>query len=76
MSKYNTSSTPDIICFLKSHIQRLESEINFLRRNRQEKNALVKSLVTSHMSHVETNPRISTSKIIGAAEFLFICSCF
>ena len=46
----------------------------------QEKNALVKSLVTSHMLHenvhvpyknVETNPRISPSKIIGATE---ICS--
>ena len=44
----------------------------------QEKNALVKSLVTSHMLHenvhvpyqnVETNPRVSPSKIIGATEF-------
>ena len=44
----------------------------------QEKNALVKSLVPSHMLHenvhvpyknAETNPRISPSKIIGATEF-------
>ena len=44
----------------------------------QEKTALVKSLVTSHMfygnvhvpcKNVETNPRISPSKIIDAAEF-------
>ena len=44
----------------------------------QEKDALVKSLVTSHMSNenvhvpyknVETNPRISPSKIIVTTEF-------
>ena len=44
----------------------------------QEKSALVKSLVTSYILHenvhvpyknVETNPRISPSKIIGATEF-------
>ena len=46
--------------------------------NCKKKNALLKSLVTSHMLHknvhvryknVETNPRISPSKIIGATEF-------
>ena len=77
ISKCNTSSTPDIISSLKSHIQTLESEINFLRTELQEKDALVKSLVTSHMLHknvhvsyknVETNPRISPSIIIGATE--------
>ena len=44
----------------------------------EEKNTLVKSLVTSHMLHesvhvpynnVETNPRISPRKIIGTREF-------
>ena len=59
-------------------MQSLESEINFLRSELQEKNTLVKSLVTSHMLHenvhvpyknVETNPCISPSKIIGATEF-------
>ena len=78
ISKCNTSSTLDIISSLKSHIQTLESEINFLRSELQEKNALVKSLVTSHMLHenfhvpyknVKTNPRISPSKIICATEF-------
>ena len=68
-----TSSASDIISSLKSHIQTLESEINFLRSELQEKNALVKSLVIPHMLHenvhvpyknVETNPRISPSKII------------
>ena len=51
ISKCNTSSTPDIVSSLKSHIQALESEINFLRSELQEKDALAKSLVTSHMSH-------------------------
>ena len=51
VSKCNTSSTPDIISSLKSHIQTLENEINFLRSELQEKIALVKSLVTSHMLH-------------------------
>ena len=78
ISKCNTSITPDIISSLKSHIQTLESEINFLRRKLQEKNAFVKSLVISQMLHenvhvpyknVETNPRISPSKIMGATEF-------
>ena len=78
ISKCNTSSTPDIISPLKSHIQTLESETNFLRIKLKEKNVLVKSLATSHMLHenvhvtyknVETNPRISPSKIIGATEF-------
>ena len=81
ISKCNTSSTPDIISSLKSHIQTFESEINFLSSELQEKNALVKSLVTSHMLHenvpfmlhikknVETNPHISPNKIIGATEF-------
>ena len=59
-------------------MQSLESEINFLRSELQEENALVKSLVTSHMLHenvhvtyknVETNPHISPSKIIGDTEF-------
>ena len=78
-SKCNTSSTADIISSLKCHIQTLQSEINFLRSELQKKkNALVKSLVTSHALHVnvhvphknvETNPRISPSKIIGATEF-------
>ena len=49
VSKCNTSTTPSITSSLKSHIQTLESEINFLRSKLQEKNALVKSLVTSHM---------------------------
>ena len=71
ISKCNASNTPDIISSIKSHIQTLESEINILRSELQEKNALVKSLVTSYMLHenVETNPRISPSKIIGATEF-------
>ena len=33
--KCNTSSTPDIISSLKSYIQTLESEINFIRRELQ-----------------------------------------
>ena len=46
--------------------------------NCKKKNALVKSLVTSHMLHenvhvpyknVETNPRISPSKILDTTEF-------
>ena len=78
ISKCNTPSTPDVISFLKSHIQSLEREINFLRSELQEKNVLVKSLVTSHMlpenvhapyKTAETNPCISPSKIIGATEF-------
>ena len=79
ISKCNKPSTPDIISSLKSHIQTLEIEINFLRSELQEKNALVKFTVTSHMLHenvhvpykknVETNPRLSPSKIIGATEF-------
>ena len=77
-SKCNTSSTLDILSSLKSHIQTLESEISFLRIKLKEKYALLKSLATSHMLHenvhvtyknVETNPRISPSKIIGATEF-------
>ena len=73
ISKCNKSSTPS-----KSHTQTIESEINFLRSEMQGKNALIKSLVTSHMLHenvhvpyknVKTNPPISPSKIIGAAEF-------
>ena len=35
ISKCNTSSTPDIISSLKSYIQTLESEINFIRRELQ-----------------------------------------
>ena len=35
ISKCNTSSTPDIISSLKSYIQKLESEINFIRRELQ-----------------------------------------
>ena len=75
ISKCNASNTPDIISSIKSHIQTLESEINILRSELQEKNALVKSLVTSYMLHenVETNPRISPSKIIGATEFCSSC---
>ena len=78
ISKCNTTSTSDIISSLKSHIQTLESEINFRRCELQEINALVKSLVTSYIFHenvhvpyknVETNPRISPSKIIGTTEF-------
>ena len=38
ISKCSTSSTPDIICSLKSHIQTLQNEINFLRSELQEKN--------------------------------------
>ena len=38
-SKCNTSSTPDIIPSLKSHMQTLESAINFLRNELQEQNA-------------------------------------
>ena len=78
ISKCNASSTPDIISSLKSHIQTLESEINFLRSELQQKNVLVKSLVTSHMLHVnvhvpykknvETNPRIS-ARVICTTEF-------
>ena len=41
ISKFNTSSTPiidiDFIYSLKSHIQTLQSEINFLRRELLEK---------------------------------------
>ena len=72
ISKCNASNTPDIISSLKSHIQTLESEINILRSELQEKNALIKSLVTSYMLHenVETNPRISPSKIIGLQSFV------
>ena len=40
ISKYNTSSTPDIVSSFKSHIQILESEINFLRSELQEKKCL------------------------------------
>ena len=67
-----------MISSLKSHTQTLESEINFLRSELQDKKVLVKSLVTSHMlnenihvsrKNVETNPRIRRSKIIGATEF-------
>ena len=73
ISKFNTPSTPEVISSLKFHVQSLDNEINFLRSELQEKNALVKSLVTSHILHenvrvqyknVETNPRISPSKII------------
>ena len=38
-----------MISSLKSHTQTLESEINFLRSELQDKKVLVKSLVTSHM---------------------------
>ena len=31
ISKCNTSSTPNVICSLKSQIETLESEVNFLR---------------------------------------------
>ena len=37
ISKCNTPSTPDITSSLKSHVQSLESEINFLRRNCKKK---------------------------------------
>ena len=37
ISKCNKPSTPDIISSLKSHIQTLEIEINFLRSELQEK---------------------------------------
>ena len=37
ISKCNTTSTPDIISSLKSHIQTLESEANFLRSKLKEK---------------------------------------
>ena len=75
ISKCNASNTTDIISSIKSDIQTLESEINILRSELQEKNALVKSLVTSYMLHenVETNPRIRPSKIIGATEFCSSC---
>ena len=78
ISKCNTTSTSDIISSLKSHIQTLESEINFRRCELQEINALVKSLVTSYIFHenvhvpyknVQTNPRISPRKIIGTTDF-------
>ena len=78
ISKCNISSAPDIISSLKFHTKTLESEINFLRSELQETNALAKSLVTSYMLHenvhvpyknVETNQRISPSKIIGTTEF-------
>ena len=81
ISKCNTSSTTDIISSLKSHVHTLESEINFLRRESQEKNASVKSLVASRKLHEkarvpykndESNPRISPSKVIDTTEF---CSC-
>ena len=75
ISKCNASNTPDIISSIKSDIQTLESEINILRSELQEKNALVKSMVTSYMLHenVETNPRIRPSKITGATEFCSSC---
>ena len=66
----NTSKTPDIHSSLKYQIQTFVSEINFLRGELQEKNTLVKSLVTLHMLHEnvhvpykndETNPYISPS---------------
>ena len=77
ISKCNTSSTPNVISSLKRHIQALESGIHFVRSELQ-KNALVKSLVTSNMlyenvhityENVEKNPRISPSKIIGTSKF-------
>ena len=77
ISKCNTSSTPNVISSLKCHIQALESGIHFVRSELQ-KNALVKSLVTSNMlyenvhityENVEKNPRISPSKIIGTSKF-------
>ena len=37
--KCNTLNTPDITSSLKSHMQTLESEINFLRNELQEQNA-------------------------------------
>ena len=37
ISKFSTSSTPDILCFLIYNAQTLESEINFLKSELQEK---------------------------------------
>ena len=39
----------DIRLFSKTHIQRLENEISYLRSELQGKSALVKSVVNSHI---------------------------
>ena len=41
----------DIRFFSKTHKQRLENEISYLRSELQGKNALVKSVVNSHIFH-------------------------
>lgn len=61
------------MCSLKLQTQILEIDINFLRSELQEKNVLIKYLLTSHMFHenvhvpnqnVEINPCISSRKIV------------
>ena len=55
-----TTNTPDTIALLKSHIQTLESEIYFLRSELQEKNVIIKSLIT-----LNSRPNLPSTQILS-----------
>ena len=56
------------ISFLKSKIQSLESEVQFLREELKEKNFLVKSLITAHVTLSEAVVKKNYKEVKSTAE--------